>query len=269
MKEHLLKLERSLERLFGSRPATEPLEIRRAVVDALLANVQPIGRGRRALPYTKVTVHVLAASAAEKRILTDALAGRDGAEGDLRRELDRRGATLPDGFEFVVRFARVPGRQWEPGARFHVSVSALDAAAPSTEEPATPPAPSHPPKALLRIMSGQASVPTAAIDTGRLTIGRQAAVADTEGRIVRRNDVAFVGDDDASRSVSRAHGYVAWDAASQVHRVYDEASVHGTQVSRAGRLIRVPPGRDGLKLQAGDEIHVGRAVLRYELKKRP
>ena len=29
--------------------------------------------------------------------------------------------------------------------------------------------------------------------------------------------------------------------------------------------IQVPPGRDGLKLAAGDEVHVGRAVVVVEI----
>jgi hypothetical protein len=36
-------------------------------------------------------------------------------------------------------------------------------------------------------------------------------------------------------------------------------------VTRGGRLIQVPPGRDGLKLVAGDQLHVGRAVLDVEI----
>ena len=267
MKDHLLKLERSLERLFGGRPPTEPIEIRRAIVEALLADVRPVGGGRRTLPYTKVTVSVLAATATDKRVLTEALTGVDGAEGDLRRELDRRGAALPQGFAFAVRFARVPGRTWNPGARFHVSVSSSEGDAAGLEAPVAP-KPEPMSRALIRIVVGHASVASATIEAGRLTIGRQASVADTEGRIVRRNDLAFVGDDEASRSVSRAHGYVAWDPASRAHRIFDEGSVHGTQVAREGRLIRVPPGRDGLKLRSGDEIHAGRAVLRYEPRKR-
>ncbi len=219
------------------------------------------------LPYTKVTVSVVASTAADKRILTEALVGEEGAEGDLRRELDRRGATLPRGFEFTVRFARAPGRNWTSGARFHVGVSSAESEA-AEADAAPAPTSRQTSRAVVRIVVGNAGAQSAPIDTGRLTIGRQASVADTEGRIVRRNDLAFVGDDEASRSVSRAHGYIAWDAASKAHRIFDEGSVHGTQVARAGRLIRVPPGRDGLKLRPGDEIHVGRGVLRYEVRKR-
>jgi hypothetical protein len=266
MKDHLLKLERSLERLFGAKQPTEPIEIRRAIVDALVADIQPVGGGRRTLPYTRVTVSVVASTAADKRVLTEALVGEEGAEGDLRRELNRRGATLPRGFEFAIRFARAPGRNWAPGARFHVGVSSAENEAEADAAPAPPPQPTS--RAVVRIVVGSAGVQSAPIDTGRLTIGRQASVADTEGRIVRRNDLAFVGDDEASRSVSRAHGYIAWDAASKAHRIFDEGSVHGTQVAREGRLIRVPPGRDGLKLRPGDEVHVGRAVLKYEVRKR-
>ena len=77
---------------------------------------------------------------------------------------------------------------------------------------------------------------------------------------MRHNDVAFIGDDEVSRSVSRAHAHIAFDRATGTYRVFDENSAHGTEVERDGRRIVVPAGRDGLKLRAGDQIHVGRAA---------
>ena len=118
---------------------------------------------------------------------------------------------------------------------------------------------------MLRVTLGQAKPRTATCEGERVNIGRQAMVADANGRVVRRNDIAFVGDDEVSRSVSRAHAHVAWIPAAGTYRVFDEQSSHGTVVSRGGRLIQVPPGRDGLKLAAGDEVHVGRAVVVVEI----
>jgi hypothetical protein len=112
---------------------------------------------------------------------------------------------------------------------------------------------------------GHAKPRTVTCEGERVNIGRQPTVADASGRVVRRNDIAFVGEDEVSRSVSRAHAYVAWVAAAGTYRVYDEQSSHGTVISRGGRLIQVPPGRDGLRLAAGDAVHVGRAVLSVEI----
>jgi predicted component of type VI protein secretion system len=112
---------------------------------------------------------------------------------------------------------------------------------------------------------GQAKPKSVTCQGERVNIGRQPTVADATGRVVRRNDIAFTGDDDVSRSVSRAHAHVAWVPAAGTYRVFDEQSSHGTAVVRGGRLIQVPSGRDGLKLVAGDEVHVGRAVVVVEI----
>jgi hypothetical protein len=125
--------------------------------------------------------------------------------------------------------------------------------------------PAAAPTLVLRVTHGQAKPRTVSCTGERVNIGRQATVADAAGRVVRRNDVAFTGDDEVSRSVSRAHAHVAWVAAAGTYRVYDEQSSHGTVVVRGGRLIQVPSGRDGLKLVGGDEIHVGRAVVVVEI----
>jgi pSer/pThr/pTyr-binding forkhead associated (FHA) protein len=126
-------------------------------------------------------------------------------------------------------------------------------------------APLAAPTLVLRVSLGTADTGTATCVGERINIGRQTMVADANGRVVRRNDIAFVGDDEVSRSVSRAHAHVAWVPAAGTYRVFDEQSSHGTVVNRGGRLIQVPPGRDGLKLAAGDEVHVGRAVVVVEI----
>jgi hypothetical protein len=271
-RDRLVQLEGTLERLFGGRPPREPLEVRRAVVESLVGEIRPVGGGRRVLPIGRVIVAVVATDATEKRLFKEALAGPAGVEADLRRALDAAGADWPRGFTLAVRFVKAPGDDWRSGARFHVTASEGGASAtPAEAETAAgaaagaAPGPAVAPTLTLRVTLGQAKPRTVTCEGGRVNVGRQQTVADATGRVVRRNDVAFIGDDEVSRSVSRAHAAVAWVAASGTYRVYDEQSSHGTAVSRAGRLIQVPPGRDGLKLAAGDEIHVGRAVLSVEI----
>lgn len=268
-RDRLVQLEGTLERLFGGRPPREPLEVRRAVVESLVAEIRPVGGGRRVLPIGRVTVAVVATDATEKRLFKEALAGPTGVEADLRRALDAAGAEWPRGFTLAVRFVKAPGDDWRSGAKFHVTASE-GGAAPATPEPeaampAAAPAPAVVPTLTLRVTLGQAKPRTATSQGERVNIGRQPTVADATGRVVRRNDIAFVGEDEVSRSVSRAHAHVAWVPTAGTYRVYDEQSSHGTVVSRSGRLIQVPPGRDGLKLAAGDEVHVGRAVLSVEI----
>ncbi|HEY8549805.1 MAG TPA: FHA domain-containing protein [Vicinamibacterales bacterium] len=269
IRERLIQLEKTLERLFGGQPAREPLEVRHAVLDALLGQVRPVGGGKRLLPLSRVTVSVVAHDAAERRLFKEALTGEDGLERDLRRELERQGVAWPDGFTLGVRFVKAPGPGWAPGSRFHVAVTpATEApAAPAAAREASAPAESvaDAPRLVLKVTSGEAKPRSAATRGGRLTIGRLVTVSDQQGRVLRRNDVAFVGEDEVSRSVSRAHASVAWQPAARCYRIFDEYSSHGTHVARQGRLVAVPPGRTGLKLQPGDEIHVGRAVIRVDI----
>jgi hypothetical protein len=267
-RDRLVQLEGTLERLFGGRPPREPLEVRRAVVEGLVGEVRPVGGGRRVLPVGRVTVAVLATDATEKRLFKEALTGPDGVEADLRRALDAAGAEWPRGFTLTVKFVKTAGDDWRSGARFHVSTADAGAPAPAVEPDAVATAPSAAvaaPTLVLRVTHGQAKPRTVTCEGERVNIGRQPTVADANGRVVRRNDIAFTGDDEVSRSVSRAHAHVAWVPTAGTYRVFDEQSSHGTVVSRGGRLIQVPSGRDGLKLVAGDEVHVGRAVVVVEI----
>jgi hypothetical protein len=263
LRDRLVQLEQTLERLFGGRPPREPLEVRRAVVDGLLAQVAPVGRGRRVLPFSRVTVSIVAADAAERRLFKAALAGDEGVEADLRKGLERQGAEWPRDFQLDLRFVKEPGKAWAAGARFHVAVSGGEGPREEVQPTATTSA--EVPTLVLRVVSGQAKPKHVTCQGGRVSLGRQSTVTDQQGRVVRRNDLAFVGEDEISRSVSRAHGYVAWQPASGTYRVFDEHSSHGTRVARRGRLIPVPPGRDGLRLQPGDDLHLGQAVVRVEL----
>jgi len=261
IRDRILQLEQSLERLFGGRPPREPLEIRRIVIDTLAGQIRPVGGGRRVLPFNRATVQVVAADAAERRVLKEAL--EPGALArDLAEAVDRAGGEVA-GVELAVRFVRAAGSAWPPGARFLVTVSergAADGGAETSADAAR--------AVVLRVVEGDARPRTLTSEATRINIGRQVEVVDRSGKPVRRNDVAFVGDDEVSRSVSRAHAYIGREQGGGACRLFDENSAHGTQVERDGRWITVPAGRDGLKLRSGDTIRVGLGTLKFESVRR-
>lgn len=262
IRERILQLEQTLERLFGGRAPREPLEIRRAVIDALVAQVRPVGRGRRVLPFSRATIQVVASDATERRVLKEALDPED-LTRELLLDIERAGGQTA-GLDLSVRFTREAGRAWLPGARFHITVAQPE------EDDALPVGEGGPTQSVvLRVLEGDGRPRTLTTDARRINIGRQVDVVDPSGRPIRRNDVAFIGDDDVSRSVSRAHAFITVDAGAGSCRVFDENSAHGTQVEREGRRISVPAGRDGLRLRPGDEIHLGRAVLRFDVRDGP
>ena len=100
-----------------------------------------------------------------------------------------------------------------------------------------------------------------------IRLGRCEEVEDTGGRLVQRNDVAFLDNKDPINStVSRRHAHIACDGDSARYILIDDFSERGTAIFRDNRIIKVPKGDSrGAALQAGDEIHLGRALLRFEI----
>src|ERR1700732_2724461 len=101
----------SMERIFDKlrqwrRPwtsGTEPLEIHRALLEDIEAQVVAVGGGRRIFPFDRVEVTLLAASPGEKARL-EAIAA---AAWDLEREVEQRlkagGVELPAGLAIPIR----------------------------------------------------------------------------------------------------------------------------------------------------------------------
>jgi hypothetical protein len=100
----------------------------------------------------------------------------------------------------------------------------------------------------------------------RNSLGRLAEVIDADGRLTRKNDVAFGDDGHAPNpSVSRAHAHIDFDPERAVSRLFDDWSAHGTTVIKGGSVIPVPQGPSkGVALRHGDEIVLGQASLRFE-----
>ena len=67
---------------------------------------------------------------------------------------------------------------------------------------------------------------------------------------------------EVNAGVSRRHAHIAFDAASGEHRLCDDRSEHGTGILRRGRLIDVPAGARGIRIQPGDVIVLGEARVR-------
>jgi hypothetical protein len=99
-----------------------------------------------------------------------------------------------------------------------------------------------------------------------ISIGRTAEPIDASGRI-RRNHVAFLDEiDGTTETVGRAHAHLRFDATAAECRLFDEGSSNGTSIIRGGSAIQVP-ARDprGVRIQSGDEIQLGRALIRVSI----
>ncbi len=117
----------------------------------------------------------------------------------------------------------------------------------------------------LEVKEGGANAPELALDKLRVRIGREVDVYRQRG-IVRRNDLAFVGDCDVNQSVSREHAHIDYDNTTGEYRLFNDrwyarGTDCGTRIVRKGVSIEVHRGSRGTKLEPDDEIHLGRAVV--------
>lgn len=221
----------------------EPVEWRMQALREIAGEVQPTGRGGYYFPHDRVTVTVHAAA------LKSAFANPH-FEADVRAELKERGCERT-GVPVAVEFAEEDGPAYE--IEYADAPRASIAGAAATR-----------PAATLTVVQGNAVTGEVAIAKDRVFIGRLAEVRFKDGRISRRNDVAF---DDSETTVARKHAFVLYDAVAGRFRVFNDPECDlGTLVFRDGATIPSDSAR-GVQLRDGDEIHVGNARVRFELGK--
>ena len=245
-------LQTRLERLFDAPldAAATPLEISAAIVDAIERKLQPVGRGRRVFPYTRITARI-APLQGDRAGLDAAFAGLDGRVRERLREVGCDGPAAPE-VRVVLLRKTPPG--WADGQLFAVE---YHAPAEGAAEGAACPSMN------ITVVKGAAARKVYTFADAVISIGRTPDPAGQAGGI-RRNRVAFLDTvDGITETVGRAHAQLRYDARAREYRLFDEGSRNGTAIVRDGAAIAVPP-RDprGVRVLSGDEVQVGRAVLR-------
>jgi hypothetical protein len=250
---------------------TSPLEIRRAILDDVESHVIAVGEGRRIFPHNLLRVH-LRVVGPEERVRFEAVV-REG--WDLEREIAGRlaeiGCPLPPGFELHVDLDEEEHPRFAE-RRFYVeylSTEPLPAAgtpaAPDNSSPAG--APAERPRLELTVLKGVATQRVYEIEGPRAFLGRLEEVVDSDGRVRRRNDVAFLEVGEINSTVSREHARIAWDAEGGGYWLRAEQNASGTRIYRGGRTIDVSAhDRRGVRLQPGDEIYLGRACVKVGMR---
>jgi hypothetical protein len=246
------------------RDEPAPIEIVHAVLDRAEHEVQAIGGARRIFPFTHVRVIVAAAPRdTHARARVEAvLAGPPSLAERLVDRLRLAGCADPRLTTALV-FVKQPGTGWD-NPRFSVEFDRLEKVRPADPPPAVA---AVAPRLKLTVVKGTADQRAYAFSGGRIDIGRRAEVIDQRQRLVRTNHIAFADDDAAeNRSVSRRHAHIEFLEAEGGYRIWDDRSAHGTNLVRSGRTIRVPVGARGTRLVAGDEIALGHARLRVDIR---
>jgi hypothetical protein len=247
---------------------TEPLEIRRAVLEDAESRVVAAGGGKRIFPYNRIRVHLLAPDPRE-RIELEALV----QEGwNLREEISTRlrdrGAPVPLDLDVQVVFDEEPRPEYAD-RRFFLAYERTETAAAVTApgQPARPGRRQVRPVLELTILKGVAAQRVYTVTADRVYIGRMTEIVDSEGRVKRRNDVAFQEDGEINQTVSREHARIAWDDATEGWWLRAEQPAAATRIFREGRTIDIPAhDRRGVRLAAGDEVYLGRACLKVGMR---
>jgi hypothetical protein len=232
-----------------------PLELLQAALEELERRVQPAGRGRKTFPYDRVVVHITQRSADEAAVMA---VFRDlGAR--LRDRLAELNCERPETIDTSVVLNETAGDDTTTTVR-------VDCFGAVEIEPERATAMTARPSITLTVMKGQCGEAEYVLDEPVIAIGRTAEPTDALGQ-VRYNHVAFLETRDGiNETVGRAHARLQFDPASSSYILYNESSSNPTSIIRAGRAIRVAP-RDprGVRVMNGDQLQLGRAVLRVTL----
>jgi hypothetical protein len=264
--EYLEKFGRTLFEapLAPGRPEEPPelAEIRLALLDQLRDKTQTLG-GRKVFPHDLLRVELRGAEEARQSVFTGQFF-RKYLEQEVRGALTAAGCRFPDNIRVEVSATADLPEANQPWLL--------------VEATSQLPVGAGRPVARLVVRQGTANAPQMRLDKARTNIGRVLDVYRSEG-IYRRNDLIFAEDTEVNRSVSREHAHITFDPKSGEYRLFNDRwyargsapasggdSGPGAWIVRDGMSQEVHRTSRGVKLQPGDEIHLGRAVLVFEME---
>ncbi len=243
-------------------PGATPIEIVQAILDAVEHQAQAVGRGRRVFPWRALDIRVLAPAPSA---IPAALKGLDAR---IRERLAEVRCEVPAALVVRVSCVDEAPVEWTAGQLFDIAGEAdvtpetpVDTVSGASDVPA---APAVRCELVVTVIAGTADV-AGPFREATVSIGRSVDPSDGYGHL-RRNRLAFRDViDGVNETVGRAHACLKRDGAGD-YRLFDEGSRNGTAILRDGELIAVPR-RDprGVRVRSGDEIHLGRAIVRVEI----
>ena len=253
--------EAPFDAALAPKDAPELAEIRLAVLEKVLQKGQRVG-GRIVFPYNVVQIHVRGASDEESSFLkSDFLRGY--FEQEIKKSLERSNFRFPDDLE--VEF--YPSGELPKAAEDWLRV---ETASRPRKDPGTLPRRT----ARLTVVRGMAAVSEITLSKERTNIGRSTEVYRSQGPS-RRNDLAFTEETEINCTVSREHAHIAYSKSTGEYRLYNDrwykqdkkdAGNCGLWIIRDGLSQDVHRNARGVKLQSGDEIQLGRAIVKFQLK---
>lgn len=240
----------------------ELAEIRLAILDKMREKSYRAG-ARKVFPFDLVRVELRGVEREQYGIFTGRFFHLY-LEQEARTALRDGGCRFPENLRVEVRASvglPQPGEPW-----LIVEVASQDQAGDAA-----------PGAARLVVREGSANAAEIALTKPRTHIGRTVDVYRSTG-LARRNDLAFEEDTEVNRSVSREHAHILFDRAAGEYRLFNDRrkprgeslqAEAGTWIVRDGMSLEVHQDARGVRLQPGDEIHFGRAVVVFEWETGP
>ena len=241
----------------------EVAEIRIAVLDEVKKKIQRAG-GHTLFPYNVVRI-LIRATASEGAVFEREFFRRFFDE-EVRKGLAKEACRFPEDLRVEIRASELNGagdKQW-----LRVETVSEDAA------PAVEDAPRARRSAKLVVSAGTANKVEIPLQKTRTNVGRLTDVYKAEG-LSRRNDLTFAADTPINRTVSREHAHILYDKPSGEYRLFNDRWYKrgnksedncGLWIVRDGMGQEVHRDTRGTRLEPGDEIHFGKAVVKFQVK---
>ncbi len=237
----------------------EVAEIRIAVLDEVKKKIQRAG-GQALFPYNVVRIEIRAA--ADEGAVFERDFFRRFFDEEVRKGLSKEACRFPEDLRVEIRAVEGNGK-W-----LQVQTLAEEIAPPAEE------APRARRTAKLVVSAGTANKSEIPLQKARTNIGRLGDVYKAEG-LSRRNDLAFAEDSAINRTVSREHAHVVHDKKTGEYRLFNDRwytrgnkaeNNCGLWIVRDGMGQEVHRDTRGTRLLPGDEIHLGKAVVKFQVK---
>lgn len=231
-----------------------PLELLHACLDRVEGLVQPAGRGRRVFPYHRLVVTIRQPQG-DRAPLEAVFADLDARVRERLAELNCESPAVATSVT-IVKDDETTGPV--------ISVQGIRDAVPEKVMPL--PATVDYPLVTIAVEKGTCGESEYAFREPLIAIGRTADPTDFNGQL-RRNHVAFSETRDGiNETVGRAHARLEYDRESGGYSLFNEGSSNPTAIVRDGRMFRVAP-RDprGVRVRSGDQVQLGRALLRITI----
>lgn len=234
---------------------SEPLVLQNDIWKAVISDLKAIGGGEYVLPSNQIGVSILTPRNEDKNLLNSAL-GSGRLESFLSQKLTEEKCRQI--VKVSLNYIDEPNKNWKDGQIFEINYDGADAALQT-------------PTVIIKILNGTASRKRYKLSKETINLGRSAEAFDKYGTLIRKNDVAFEDiAEEPNTYVSKIHAHIQYNSAENTFYLSDSgfeygSTTNGTRLFRNGNAIAKLNADQKVPLQNGDEIHLGKAGVKFEI----